>query len=694
MEKIFNPDSIAVIGASNNKEKVGFQILANLINHKFGGEIYPINPNGGTTLGLTTYKSLLDIPRDVDLAVFAIPAKMIPGTLEACGQKGVKGVVVISAGFKETGNASLEKELLDTARELNIKIIGPNCLGIINPWANLNASFANRMPAKGTIGFFSQSGALCTTILDWAAGNNIGFSKFISIGNKADLDETDFIEYLADDDQTHVILGYIEGVNDGTRFIQKAMAATKKKPVILLKSGGTSAGARAASSHTGTLAGSEKAYIAAFKQTGIIRAESINEMFNLGRAFATQGLPAGEKLTIITNAGGCGIIAADACEKKMITLLPLTSESVTNLHKKLPSSAGFYNPIDILGDARSDRYSFTIETALNDPQSDGLLIILTPQAMTDVEQIAQSIGDICATAEKPVLSAFMGDVSIQSGEKILNSYNIPNYRYPEDAVSAFKGMLDYKNWRNKTHGEYSRIAVNRQRVEEVIEYARNLGRLKLGEKAAKDILVEYGFRFPLTHIAPTSGEAVEFAEKIGFPVVLKIASPDILHKTDIGGVRVGLKSPEEVENAFMDITNQARKHMPNAMIWGVTVQEIITGGKEIILGMSHDLQFGHMIMFGMGGIYVELLQDVAFRITPVTNTEAMEMIQDTKAYKLLTGIRGEEASDIDATVDAICRLSQLASDFPEIIELDINPLIILAKGKGTVALDARLQLAE
>jgi acetyltransferase len=602
--------------------------------------------------------------------------------------------IVISAGFREIGKdgAALEREMLHYARQYQIRILGPNCLGLINTDSRLNASFSREMPFPGNIGFFSQSGALGTAILDWAIGEKIGFSKFMSLGNKADISEIDVLAMLGEDSRTKVILGYLESIENGSEFIRIARMISKKKPIIIAKAGSTKAGARAASSHTGSLTGSEVAFNAAFKQSGIIRATSIQELFNYAIAFAYQPIPKGKNLVIVTNAGGPGIMAADACERFQVNLVTPSKETIDKLAAFLPPAAGFYNPVDILGDAGADRYQKSLELISNDRKNHGIVAILTPQAMTEVIQTADALGEVSMNTQKPVLSSFMGEYTVKEGIERLAKYKIPNYIYPEHAIETFSKMWEYKKWVDLPDQRYKRYSGDKERVRKVLNQARDEETLALGEQKAREILEAYHFHLPSYEIAETSDMAVAFAKQMGYPVVLKVVSPHILHKTDVGGIRVGLQTPEQVIAAFHDIIAKCRRFLPKAILQGVAVQNMYQNIREVILGMSRDPQFGPLIMFGLGGVYVEVLKDVTFRIAPISLEDARSMISEIRSYPLLKGVRGQKSSDLDAIIEAILRLSQLAIDFPEICEADINPLAVMESGKGTVVLDARFSI--
>jgi len=693
LKNIFHPKSIAVIGASRQKGKVGYTVLSNLIKNDFPGEIYPINPGAKTLLGKKCYPSVIDVPAGIDLAVVAIPAKAVASAFDEFGEKGIPAAVIISAGFKEIGRegAALEAKLAEKVAQYGMRVLGPNCLGIIDTFSKVNASFAAGMPASGNIGFFSQSGALGTAILDWALGQNVGFSKFVSLGNKLDIDESDILREMGDDDKTEVILGYIEGVNDGMKFLEIARSVTGKKPVIMIKSGGTEAGARAASSHTGALAGSEKAFSAAFAQSGIIRVDAIEDLFDYARAFSSGRYPSGKRIAIVTNAGGPAIIASDAIERSDLRMARFEKKTIAALQDFLPPTAAVYNPVDLIGDARDDRYSAALEAVLDDPNVDSALVLFTPQAMSGPEKVARAV---CRLARdgKPLLSVFMGGPTVQASIDILSNASIPNYHYPERAIAAMEAMARYEQWRNRPEPERKEFPVDREQVRTLFAESEQDGQVEIGEYKAREIISAYGFGVPGSVIANNVADAEFIAEKIGFPVVMKIASPDILHKSDIGGVRVGIASREEVRQAFVEMKERAKRLLPDADIWGVSIQEMVHGGKEVILGMVRDPQFGPVVMFGLGGIYVEVLKDVSFRIAPLTVEDVGEMIHGIRSLPLLQGARGEKPIHIDPIVESLLRLSQLVTDFPEIFEIDINPLRVFPEGRAPIAVDARLTL--
>jgi len=694
-EFFFSPRSVAVIGASRDERKLGHGVLLNVIRSGFKGRIYPINPKADEILGLKCYPSVLEVPDEVDLAVIVIPAKLVPKVAEECGEKGVKGLIVISAGFKEVGGegTKLEAELVRIVKRYGMRMIGPNVLGLIDTSTPINASFAAGMPLPGSIGFMSQSGALCTSVLDMSLAEGIGFSKFVSLGNKADLNEIDLLEALEDDPHTRVITLYLEGIADGPRFLEVARRVSRSKPIIAIKSGTTEAGARAVSSHTGTLAGSERAYEAAFKQAGIIRVFSVQELFDYAVGFAHQPLMKEGGIAIVTNAGGPGIMATDACERAGLRLASLSEETIRYLRQHLPPASNVLNPVDVLGDALADRYAAALEAVLRDPNVGGVLVILTPQVMTQIEETAKVVGELASKYDKPVLGCFMGRATTEKGARILREYGVPNYEVPERAVRVFKAMQEYKEWLGRPPLEVERFEFDVERIRKIISEAQAEGRLALGDAEARGIIEACGIPVPKTGLARTPEEAVRIAEEIGYPVVMKIASPDILHKTDVGGVKLNIQTPEDVRDTFDLFIYRASQYMPDATVWGCQVQQMVRGGKEVIVGMSRDPQFGPLLMFGLGGIYVEALQDVSFRIAPLSREEAVEMVNEIRSIKLLKGFRGEPPADLEAVVDVILRIAQLSLDFPEILELDINPLMVMEAGKGVVAVDVRVVLS-
>ncbi len=697
LEHFFNPDSVAIVGASQKKGKVGHEILTNLVHSGFKGELYPINPKAEKIKGLKAYPDLKSIGKVPDLVIIIVPAKIVPSIMEQCANLGIDSAIIITAGFKEVGKEGkkLEKEVSRIARRGNVRFIGPNCLGVISTSTHLNASFGGALPVEGGIGYISQSGALLAAILDKANAQDIGFSKLVSIGNKADIDEIDMIKAMGQDQDTKVIAGYLESITDGNSFARQAESISGEKPIILIKSGGTAAGAQAASSHTGSLAGGETAYEAVFKKSGIVRCKSISQQFNYARAFANQALPKGPGVAVITNAGGPGIMTADAVEDHGLDFASLSEETKNKLAEQLPPAANMENPIDVLGDALADRYEYALRVVMDDDNVHSVIVLLTPQAMTQSEETAKAIVKISKEKpEKPILACFMGASKVQEGIKILHKGKIPQYESPEDAVDTIQVMNDYVRWRERPKRVVKLFPVNRHKVEKIInKHIREQVR-EIGETEAKDILEAYGFATPPGNIATSPEHAVTIAQQIGFPVVMKIWSPDIIHKSDVNGVKVGLHTNDEVRDAFDLMMYRVPKKRPDADILGVLVEKMSIGGKEVILGMNRDPRFGPLMMFGMGGTMVEVLKDVSFSLAPVTSDEAKQMLKSTKTYQMLEGVRGEEGVDIDALAEGIQRLSQLVTEFPQIQELDINPYVVGPPGVTPIAVDARMSVEE
>jgi len=699
IEAFFEPTSVAVIGASPNRVKLGHAVLKNLVEGGYAqrGKVYPINPKAKKILDYPAYPSVLDVPDPIELAVIVIPYPCVPAVLRTCGQKGIPAAIVISAGFREAGMEGLEREreLIAIAREYNIRLIGPNCLGVIDTFTPLNASFAAGSPPGGPMAFMSQSGALGAAILDWAQAGRLGLSKFVSLGNKADVDEIDLLRAWAKDRHTRVILAYIEELSDGQEFIRAAREVARLKPVVAIKSGVTPSGARAVSSHTGSLAGSEQAYQAAFRQAGVLRADSMESLFDAALAFGCQPLLQGDRIAIVTNAGGPGILATDALERAGLTIARFELETIKALMQHLPDAASAANPVDVLGDASSNRYRSALKTVAADPNVDGLLVVLTPQAVTDIEAMAKSVSDIADQTQKPILACFMGEARVKAGLDILAAHGVPNYPFPERAARVFRAMADYWDIRARPIPEFVEFEADRAATRAVFDQARAEGRVTIGDAEARTILEAYGLCIPKSELADTPERAIEIARRIGYPVVLKIASPDILHKTDVGGVKLGLRNAEDVRDAFELMTYRAQRYLPEARLWGCLIQEMVPpGGLEVLVGMNRDPQFGPLVTFGLGGIYVEMLKDVTFRIAPFSSQEAEAMLGEIRTHALLDGVRGQPPADKAAIVDALLRVGQLVQDFPEIVELDINPLVVYPQGQGAIAIDMRLVLTK
>lgn len=694
LESLFYPDSVAVIGASRTPGKVGHDVFANIIAGGFKGTIVAINPSASEVLGYPCYESLNAYSNKVDLCVIAVPQPLVEQAVHDAVEAGAGGVIIITAGFKEVGGegAALEKKLAEFCDSRNVRLVGPNCLGLLNTNSKLNASFAGSMPVPGSISILSQSGALCTAILDLAASRHLGLQKVISVGNKADISEVDLLRALALDEQTKVIVGYLEDITNGDDFVKAAEDASMQKPVVILKSGTTAAGQKAAASHTGVLAGADTAYGAAFKQSGIVRADTFEQLFDYATALAMQPLPKGNRVLIITNAGGPGTMAADAVEKAGMVVAELDRNVATALLQELPAAASVGNPIDVLGDAPPERYASALAAAQEDDEVDAILVILTPQAMTKAPETARAIAQTM-TGDKPVLVSFMGGVEVMPGREELAAASLPDYESPERAVGALKAMYEYMMWRSRPPRIVNRFRVHRRRVERIITRSQRIGRLQLNEVKAKAILKAYGFRIPPGQLATTSEEVVEIGERIGYPLAMKIVSPDVIHKTDVGGVKLNISNADQACDAFDLMMLRIRERISGALIEGVYVEKMQGRGLEIILGMSRDPQFGPMLMFGLGGIFVEVMKDVAFHLAPITFDEAMQMLVATRSYAMLEGKRGGKGVDIEAVAIGLQRISQLTTDFPQIVELDINPFIVGEIGTEPVVADGRMTLS-
>ncbi len=693
MLDMFNAKSVAVIGASETKGKIGYDLMISLLNN-YKGKIIPINPKGGKVLGIPAFSSIKEYGH-VDLAVIVIPASLVPLTVEECGETGIKNIVVISAGFKEVDKEGfkLEKKLVEICKNYDIKLVGPNCLGIMDTYNDMNASFASDIAHKGKIAFMSQSGAIMAAILDYADKKNIGFSRIISLGNKAGINENDCIEDFMENENTEVITGYLEGIVDGQGFIKASRKASQKKPILLIKSGTTAKGSEAVSSHTGTIAGSDSAYDAAFSQSGIIRVTSLDEMMDYSSAFALSPLPKGNRIAIITNAGGPAIMTTDAAIKAGLELSKLTCDTQEKLKAGLPSTANVKNPVDVLGDASPDRFRFALEIVLKDPNVDGVIYLVTPQSVTDPEGTANVAIELATKSEKPVLCSFFGGTRFEGAERLLAEKRVPNYLYPKRAVKSMKRLYDYSIIKNQEYSKHPKFDVDKDAVRNIINDAKKKGVNSFGLESF-DILKAYGIPTVGTAITTTVEETVKAAEEIGYPLVMKIVSTQISHKSDVGGIKLYLNNAEEIRTAYEDMMENIPKKEPEAQLEGVQLQQMLSGGKEVIIGMIQDPTFGPMLMFGLGGIYVEIVKDVKFAIAPVSEIEANNMITGIKTHKLLEGTRGDKASDIDSISDIILRISQLVTDFPEINEFEINPLMVFEEGKGALAVDMRLILKE
>ncbi|MHC4271719.1 MAG: acetate--CoA ligase alpha subunit, partial [Planctomycetota bacterium] len=692
---------IAVVGATNRPGSVGLAVFRNLLSADFHGVLYPVNPKAEFVQSVKAYPSLTDIPDDVDLAVIIVPAKIVSDVLVQAGKKNVKGAVIITAGFKEIGakGLELENQLKDIAKKYNISLIGPNCLGVINASNDvcMNASFATKMPKSGNIAFISQSGALCTAVLDYAQGRDVGFSKFISFGNKADVNEIDLLRYLKDDPDTDVILMYLEDITNGHEFLETARQVTwdAKKPMLAIKSGRSVEGARAAASHTGSLAGSDSAYDAIFYQSGIMRVEGISELFDYATAFAKQPVPNGKRIAIVTNAGGPGIMATDAAIRHKLEIADLSEQTKEKLKEVLPPTASIQNPVDVIGDATHQRYEAAIQHILKDENVDAAIIILSPQAMTDVLETASIVPHVTKDIDKPVLCSFMGIVDVSEGVRHLEKHGIPNYAFPEAAVRTMAIMSFYGDLLNLDKRKVCTVSADSNAADALIKNAlADKDSCYLPEFHANQILDCYGFPLLKTNLLRDLSDIDKAADEIPYPAAMKISSPDIVHKFDAGGVRLKIKTAEAAKKAFQEIIQNAKNYNPSALIDGVIIEPMAKKGIEVILGAARDPKFGPICMFGLGGTFVEAIKDVTFRIAPMWEISAEIMIRTIKAYTILQGVRGAPPSDIEGIKDCILRLSQMLTEHPEIAELDINPLIVYPEGQGCVVADSRILLTK
>jgi acetyltransferase len=697
LDPIFLPRSVAVVGATEREGSVGRTVLWNLISHPFGGTVYPVNPKRHQVLGIRAYERLSALPEPVDLAIIAIPAAGVPAVIQECVEAGVKGAIVLSAGFKEIGpeGLELEKAIQEAARG-KLRLIGPNCLGIQNPHTGLNATFAAQMARPGNVGFISQSGALCTSILDWSLQENVGFSAFISLGSMLDVGWGDLIDYLGQDPHTHSIVLYMESVGDARSFLSAAREVALSKPIIVIKAGRTQAAAQAAASHTGSLTGSDAVLDAAFRRCGVLRVDHIEDLFDMAEVLAKQPRPQGPHLSILTNAGGPGVLATDALIRAGGSLASLAPETLEQLSQILPPHWSHGNPIDVLGDAGPERFAQALEIVLRDPGSQGCLVILTPQAMTDPTATAEKVVETWRRigSRQPILASWMGGALVDAGEQILNQAGIPTYRYPDQAARVFGYLWRFSDNLKalyETPALPPATAVERERVQPILSQARQQGRTLLTEVESKEILAAYGIPVVPTRVAESPEAAVEAAEAMGYPVVVKLYSHTLTHKSDVGGVQLNLPDAEAVRRAYRQIQTNVAEKAGSQHFQGVTVQPMIrTDGYELILGSSEDPQFGPVLLFGSGGQLVEVFQDRAIGLPPLNTTLARRLMENTLIYKALKGVRGRRAVKLEALEQLLVRFSQLVAEQREIKEIDINPL--LASGEGLVALDARVIL--
>lgn len=700
LNPVFYPQSIAVVGASTRPGTVGNDIFRNLLYAEFNGSVYPVNPKATAICGVHAYPTLAEIPATIDMAVLIVPASNVLAVVDQAIAKGVKALVVISAGFKEIGpeGAALEARLRDKVREVGIPLIGPNCLGVINtdPTVRMNAAFGRKMPEPGNLAFLSQSGALCTSVLDYAEERQMGFSKFISFGNKADVNEIDLLDYLAKDDKTSVIAMYLEDVSNGRQFIEtvRDISWRSHKPMLCLKSGRSPEGAKAVSSHTGSLAGSDSVYDALLIQSGVQRVDTIAELFDYAALYTTQPLPAGDRVAIVTNAGGPGIMATDAAVRHGLKLAELSDATKQKLKLSLPVTASLRNPIDVIGDARADRYKATVRTVLEDDNVDMGIVILTPQSMTDIEETAAVVPEAVKGISKPVVCSFMGAKDVAPGVHILRSAGVPNYAFPEDGVkslAAANRLVSLHELPRRQMSDFSDLDVEgANRV--IAEMLNNHSERYLTQAECRSLFACYRLPLLKSDVAHSVDEAAQIAKKFGVSMVMKVMSADVVHKYDAGGVILNVHGEDEARAAYKKIYSNVEKAVPGAKIQGILMEEMARKGVEVILGASRDARFGPLMMFGLGGTMVEVLKDVSFRLAPMWQISAENMVREIRAFKVLDGFRGNPPSDINSIVDTLLRLSTMVCNHPEISECDINPLIVHAAGEGCSVADGRIML--
>ena len=697
LDCIFKPSSIAIIGASRRPKTIGREIIHNLINNEFSGSIYPVNPKAEVVHSIRCFASIEDIPWPVDLAVITVPKQHVPGVVEQCGRKGVKGIIVITAGFQEVGGEGVEREreLLALVRKYNMRMVGPNCMGVFNTaeGTSMNATFAPTKPRRGHVSFVSQSGALGVAILENAASLGLGLAMFASVGNKADVSANDLLEYWRDDGQTKLLLMYLESVGNPKKFIEIARSITRYKPIIAAKSGRTLAGASAASSHTGALAGSDRIIDALFQQTGILRVNSIEELFDVAIAFETQPVPQGNQVAILTNAGGPAIMATDALVNWGMKLSEFTRKTEEKLKKIVTAESSIRNPVDMTAAGGASSYKLAMEAILADPNVDSLLVIFVPPITVNSLEVATIIAQTNhAYRDKTLLCCFMSQD--KESVRYLRDQRVPVYTFPESAATALAALDRHRGWLTKPQGVVPAFTFDRDKIDGIILKARESGNAYLSQEQVYGVFAACGMQVASNKVVTSEDEAVQYAAELQAPVVLKAISQQIVHKTDVGGVKVDLRNEEEIRKAYRGMIESLKKHNLDQHLEGVLIQEMLKGGKEIVLGMNRDKSFGPVIMVGLGGVYVEVIKDVSFGIAPLTDVNALDMISSLRSYPLLQGVRGEKAVDIQTIIEYIQKLSQLALDFPELAELDINPFMVFETGASSRAVDGRIKLVE
>jgi acetyl coenzyme A synthetase (ADP forming)-like protein len=693
LDGIFRPKSIAVIGASTKKGAIGREILHNLIEGEFNGKVFPVNPKATVIHSIKCYSTILDVPDAVDLAIIITPRDHVKAILEQCGEKGVKGVVVITAGFKEIGEegAKKELELVEVVKKYNMRMVGPNCFGVLNtdPEYSMNATFSKVQPIHGTVGILSQSGALGEAILDYANSLGLGFSMFVSVGNKADISGNDLMAYWEDDPNTDLILLYLENFGDPRRFTKIARSITRKKPIVAVKAGRTAAGAAAISSHTGVLAGMDVGAEAIFEQCGVLRVATVDELFDVSLAFTNQPIPKGDRIAVITNAGGPGILATDAVESVGLKMAKFEKKTEEYLKKNLLPIAATKNPVDVIAAGGPESYRIAVDAVLSDKNVDGVICIFVPPVVVDHRAVIQAIVETIEKHKnkKPVLGCFMSEAAEIAGSEQMAKHKIPVYTFPESAVRAMWTMARYRKWRDRPEGKLIKYEADRKKAQRIISKAIKSGNEHIHGEDALDILEAYGIRVAKSIKAKTAKQIKDAAKKLSFPVVLKIDDPAVSHKTDVGGVAADLRTQSELDDAFKIMKKKFTKK--GRSFSGVIVQQMVRGGVETIIGMHDDPAFGPLMMFGLGGIYVEVMKDVSFKVHPLTDYDAEEIIKSVKGYPLLTGFRSHPAVNIGILQETILRLSQLVSDFPELRSIDLNPFIVTPEANKSRAVDAR-----
>lgn len=708
LDKFFNPESIAVVGASRDTTKLGRMVLDNILNYGYRGKIYPVNPKAEEIAGLPTYPSIMDIPYEVDVAVILIPAKFVVDTIKQCATKGVKGAVIITSGFGESSEEGKqwEEQIREIAKPSGMRVLGPNCLGFINPKINLNASFSKNMPKSGGVGIISQSGAFGCAMLDWAEGSGVGFDLFVSIGNKVDLDENDVLEYWSSTTPPQIVASYLEDIRDGKRFVEINKELTARIPHVCMKPGKTEEAVKAIQSHTGSMAGSDQVVTTALKQSGVIRVDGMHDFFDKIRAFSLQPLPEGKRVAVVTNAGGPAVSTTDFVVEAGLEIARFDKRTIDILAERLPRAAALHDPVDVIGDALADRYADAIDIVLGDPNVDALIVLLTPQIMTQICETAIHIDRLQEVHGKPVLAAFSGGKYVEEGRVVLEQLAIPVYHYPERAVFALKTMVDYSEYKKKVKSDgilgfnkgFGKVDVTHKlNVDNIITQSYADNELILDPHECLEIARLYGLEIPQSKIVVNEDDAIDFAQTVGYPVVAKIASDKLMHKTELGGVELNLDTPEKVATAVVKLQGIVadQLNVPVTQVSGaVEIQKQIKGGHEVMIGVKKDPNFGHLILFGTGGIFTELYKDFSTRLAPLDIQTAKEMIRETKVYEILKGFRNLPKRDYACVAEVLVKISRLVEDIPQIEELDINPLIVLNKGKGCVAVDVKIKLEE